>query len=79
MANLPELLEDMGSAPRCMCGYWTMHILSSPAADGSVGDDYVIHPDDKELLFPRFFNIFARKGRKYQISREKMGKVLKKR
>jgi hypothetical protein len=34
VANLPELLEDeVGSAIRYACGYWAMHVRSSPTTD----------------------------------------------
>jgi hypothetical protein len=34
VANLPELLEDkVGSATRYACGYWAMHVRSSPTTD----------------------------------------------
>ena len=38
VANLPELLEDkVGGATRYACGYWAMHVQSSPTTS-----DYVI-------------------------------------
>ena len=38
VANLPELLESkVGSGTRYACGYWMMHIWSSPTTN-----DYVI-------------------------------------
>ena len=34
VADLPELLEDkLGGGTRYACGYWAMHILSSPTTD----------------------------------------------
>ena len=34
VASLPELLEDkVGSATRYVCGYWAMHLRSSPTTD----------------------------------------------
>jgi hypothetical protein len=34
VANLPELLEDkVGSALRYACGYWAMHVRSSPTTN----------------------------------------------